>query len=34
MEVQKIELNNMIAKNAAQVITWMHTSHHQQIRHV
>jgi len=24
----------MIAKNAAEVITWVHTSHHQQIRHV
>jgi len=24
----------MIAKNAAQVITWVHISHHQQIKHV
>jgi len=24
----------MIGKNAAQVITWVHKSHHQQIRHV
>jgi len=34
MEVKIIESNHMIAKNAAQVITWMHTSHQQQIRHV
>jgi len=29
MEVKKIESNQMIPKNAAQVISWMHTSHHQ-----
>jgi len=29
MEVKKIESNHMIAKNAAQLINWMHTSHHQ-----
>jgi len=29
MEVKKIESTHMIAKNAAQLITWMHTSHHQ-----
>jgi len=29
MEVKKIESIHMIAKNAAQLITWMHRSHHQ-----
>jgi len=29
MEVKKIESTHMVAKNATQLITWMHTSHHQ-----
>jgi len=27
-------IHNVIAKNPAQVITWLHKSHHQQIRHL